>query len=191
MIIMGWSDTFLIGIFMTPEDVGYYNIIFKISSIATIFLSVVNGVITPKLSVLYKQDKKKLEQLVQKSNKLVFFLTSSVLIIIIFFSETILGFFGSETAFLKLPLLVLIIGYFINAYCGTIGYLLQMTNHAKVFQNIILIATITNVFLNIILIPRFGLLGSAIAGTISMSFWNIVGTYIVNKRIGINTLFFK
>lgn len=191
MVLMGWSDTFLIGIFMTPEDVGYYNIIFKISSSATIFLSVINTVITPKLSVLYKKDKRDLERFVQKSNKLIFLLTSSVLVIVVFFSETILSFFGSETIFLKVPLLVLIIGYFVNAYCGTVGYLLQMTDHARTFQNIIFIATLSNVLLNILLIPRFGLLGAAIAGTISMSFWNIAGTYIVNKRIGLNTIFFK
>ena len=190
MMILGWSDTFLIGIFMTPEDVGYYNIIFKISSIATIFLTVVNAVITPKLSVLYHQDKKKLGRFVRKSNKYIFLLTSAVLVIIIFFSETILSMFGSDTAFLKIPLLVLIVGYFINAYCGTIGFLLQMTGYAHIFQNIVLIATITNISLNLILIPKFGLLGAAIAGTISMSFWNIVGTYIVNRKLKINTIFF-
>ena len=190
MMILGWSDTFLIGIFMTPEDVGYYNIIFKISSIATIFLSVVNAVVTPKLSYLYHQDKKKLERFVQNSNKYIFLFTSAVLLIIIFFSEIILSMFGPDTAFLKIPLLVLIIGYFINAYCGTIGFLLQMTGYAHIFQNIVLIATITNISLNLILIPKFGLLGAAIAGTISMSFWNIVGTYIVNKKLKIKTIFF-
>lgn len=191
MVIMGWSDTFLIGVFMTPEDVGYYNIIFKISSVATIFLSVVNAVVTPKLSLLYHQDKLKLERFVKKSNRNIFLFTSIVLILIIFLSEDILNLFSSEVLFLKKPLLVLIAGYFINAYCGTIGYLLQMTGYAKIFQKIVAWATILNIGLNILLIPKYGLLGAALSGTISMSLWNLIGLYVVNKKIQINTIFYK
>lgn len=192
MMIMNWSDTFLIGSFMTPTDVGYYNIIFRISSIATIFLSVINTVIVPKLSLLYKEDKRKLEAFVRKSNRYIFILTSIILIIIVLFAENILRLFGNaDISLLKLPLIIMIVGYFINAYCGTIGYLLQMTGYARVFQNIILVATVMNILINIFLIPRYGIMGAAIASTVSMAFWNIVGTFIVNRKLKINTIFFK
>ena len=64
-------------------------------------------------------------------------------------------------------LIILSVGQFFNAYCGSIGYLLNMTGKEKIFKNAILIGAILNIILNFVLIPYWGIIGAAVASAVS------------------------
>ena len=67
----------------------------------------------------------------------------------------------------------------INAFCGSVGVYLNMTNKQTTFQWIIASAVVVNVFLNWMLIPRYGMQGAAIATSASMIMWNVTAVLYV------------
>jgi O-antigen/teichoic acid export membrane protein len=57
-----------------------------------------------------------------------------------------------------------------------------MTGHQKTFQNILLVALIINITLNILLVNIYGVNGVAFATAFSLAFWNITA-YIYSKKV--------
>ena len=72
--------------------------------------------------------------------------------------------------------------------CGTPDVMLQMTGYEKLYKNIMVVAVFINISLNLILIPKFGSVGAAIASLIGLSFWNIASVVYVKKMVGIHIL---
>jgi O-antigen/teichoic acid export membrane protein len=61
---------------------------------------------------------------------------------------------------------------------------MNMTGKEKILRNIIFFSAVINVTLSLVLIPRFGLEGAAIAGMTSLCFWNIYTLIYIKSRFG-------
>ena len=84
-------------------------------------------------------------------------------------------------------LLILLIGQAVNAMSGSVGVIMQMTGKEKQFQNILFFALLINISLNLFLIPVHGILGAAIASTISIIFWNITSVLYIYRKLHVLT----
>jgi O-antigen/teichoic acid export membrane protein len=189
-MIMGWTDTLMLGFFCSEEEVGIYSIALKISLLTSITLYAVNTIAAPKFAELYgKKDSDGLRQVAQNSSKIIFWSSFPLLIFFILFPKLILSFFGNDFRAGSNALIILSFGQFINAVSGSVGYILQMTGKEKIFQYIILIAALINITFNFFLIPRFGINGAAFASMISMIFWNLSSVVYIKLFLGINTLY--
>jgi O-antigen/teichoic acid export membrane protein len=60
----------------------------------------------------------------------------------------------------------------LNAATGTAGYLLVMTHYERPAAVMFGLAAVLNVLLNLLLIPRFGMTGAAIASAIALVLLN-------------------
>ncbi len=189
-IIMLWADTIMLGIFRSEEEVGVYNVAVKIATIMSITLFAINSIAAPKFSELFfKSDMKGLEKIVHLSTKLIFWSSFPILLVIFLFPSFILGIFGEKFTLGVYALLILTAGQFVNAISGSVGYFLQMTGKQNVFQNILLGATVLNITLNYILIPKYGINGAALASMISMCFWNISSGLYIRAHFKILTFY--
>jgi len=189
-LLMGWSDILMLSYYKTASDVGIYNSSLKLAALSGITLIAVNAIAAPKFVEFYsKNDMNGLKNVVQKSTKMIFFMSAPVLIILIIFSKQILSFFGDEFIVGYIALIYLCASRFINAISGSVGYIMQMTDQQKTYQNIIVIAFIINLGLNFILIPKFGFNGAAIASSIAMVFWNISLVIIIKRKLGFWTVY--
>ena len=63
-------------------------------------------------------------------------------------------------------------------------YLLNMTGKEKIARNIIIVASVLNIILNLTLIPIYGLLGAAYATSISTVVWNALAVAQIKKEYG-------
>ena len=70
---------------------------------------------------------------------------------------------------------------------GSVAIILNMTGKEKVFRNIIFVALVINILLNLLLIPKFCIEGAAIASASSLIFWNLYSVYYVYKEFGVMT----
>ncbi|RMA93317.1 flippase [Hydrogenothermus marinus] len=174
-LIMGWTDTIMLGMFRTEEEVGIYNVALRLATVTSITLMAINTIAAPKFAEFWgKKDIEGLSKVAQQSTKIVFWTSFPILIIFLIFPKQILDIFGEEFKAGALALIVLTIGQFVNAVAGSVGYILDMTGNQKFVQNIIFIGALLNIILNYLLIPIFGILGAAIASAISMIFWNFM-----------------
>ena len=195
--IMQWTDTIMLGIFRTEKEVGIYNVALKLAALTSITLFAINTIAAPKFAEFWgKGDIKGLKRVAQQSTKLIFWTSLPMLLSLWLFPSYILSIFGSEFKIGVTALIMLTLGQFINAISGSVGYILQMTGKQKVFQNIILTASIINIILNASLIPRFGMNGAAFASLISLAVINVIPFFLVKYYYGfytftLNSVLFK
>jgi len=110
-----------------------------------------------------------------------------VLTIFLVWPKLILKLFGPEFIFADKALTVLALGQFVNVATGSVGYLLMMSGHEKLMRNNIIFAAVLNVAFNIILIPRFGIVGAASSTAAALSVMNIVSMGLVYWKTGLLT----
>ena len=191
LLLLQWIDILILGYFETSSQIGIYNVAVKISMFASIILFSINSIVAPKISEFFNQENFiELKKIIKSSSKLMFFLTMPVLILMLVFSEFILKFFGEQFVSGVLCLNILIAGQLINVLCGSVGYILNMTEHQNVFKWIIILSVIVNIVLNIILIPLHGIFGAAISSMISLILWNILSSIYIYKKFNISTIWF-
>jgi O-antigen/teichoic acid export membrane protein len=189
-LVVTYTDIFMIGYLNDETGVGIYDIAIKFSSIPLIFLSAINAYVMPKFAELFgNEDMSGLRKVIQESSTLIFWTSVPILVVSLILSALMMEFYGDEYSIGIPALRLLLLSQFVSAICGAVGHILQMTNNQVIFQNIFLVATLINVVLNFILIPKYGITGAATASLISTATWNIASVIVVKKRIGVLTLY--
>ena len=191
--VIQWIDTIILGYYDTTSNIGIYNIALKMSMASSIVLFSINSIAAPKYSQLFFDNKiDEFKSIDKFSSKLIFWLSIPLILIIALNADFFLSIFGEEFKGGRNALYILLIGQGFNVLCGSVGYILMMTDKQKVLRNIIFCSAILNIILNIALIPTYGMLGAAFASTISMILWNLSAViYIYNKYDFITINIFK
>lgn len=199
--VMAWTDKLMLGAIDTPdvlnatftnaEEVGFYHAAFKLSMFATFTLMAINSIAAPKFAEMFgKNDMENLKKIVHQSTKMIFWTTLPLVVIFFTFPKFFLGIFGAEFAEKGVYVfLFLSCGRLISSLSGSVGNILQMTGNQNIYSIILLIGAIINVVLNLILIPRYGINGAAIASMTSLIIWNLSMVLVVKKRFGFYTFY--
>ena len=183
LFMMGNVDNFMISYYLDEAQVGIYSACMKLSIIITFILASVNGFVAPKISKAHSNcDTEQVKQIYRGSVKLVVLTSLPIFILLYSFPEFFLGLFGQEFTKATVTLLIINAAFLINALCGPVAYLLNMTDHQLIFMKILMVGLVINLILNLLLIPAYHINGAAIATFCSMSFWNIGGLIILKKK---------
>lgn len=189
-LIMDWSDTLMLGIFTTNQEVGIYNTALKVAMLTNLPLLAVNSIAAPKFSALYHNGMiKEFKEYVQLATNLNCYTTLPMILVLALFPGFVLGFFGEEFLEGRTTLWLLLGGQLVNTFSGSVGYILQMTNRQHIFQRLMLLATLLNVALNYWLIPIWGIDGAATASMISMGSWNLAAAAFIYYKMDVVTVF--
>jgi O-antigen/teichoic acid export membrane protein len=190
-LLLTQTDIILLGYFKNTDLAGIYSSVSRISQLVLFGLTAVNIITAPLISELYNKNKlKKLQEMVSLSAVLTLILTFPVILILAIITPSILNIFGAEFITGTMALRIILIGQFINAFSGSISFLMTMTNYHKESLFILSFATIINLILNIILIPKFGLEGAAITTAITTTFWNLTMYFYIKKKLKIDSTIF-
>lgn len=183
-------DILMLGFFDTSKNVGIYRIITQIASINAIFVIAFGTVIGPKISKLYSEKKvKEFKNIIKTSSKLIFFITLPILISILLFSTKILLFFGTDYLKGLYALILLSISQFFFAITGLVDIILNMTGHQKFFGKITTVTAVLNLVFNMLLIPKYGMLGAAIATGFSIVLTNIFAIVYIYKKLKVLSVY--
>ena len=185
--IMTYTDTLSLGILSTEEQLGGYEISWRVATILTYVLLAFSTVLAPKFAGLYNSGKlKEIEIIAQRSSLVITLLVLPIALVFIFLSDPLIPyFFGADYEVSIAPLQILTIAQFINVFTGPVGYILMMCGYEIQLRNIIAVSSLLNIVLNIALIPHWGGVGAAIATGISLIILNITSLIVVNKKMGI------
>jgi O-antigen/teichoic acid export membrane protein len=183
-------DIIMLGFFEPAEQLGVYRAVVQTSTLVGLGLMAVNPVVAPQFSRLYAQgDQRRLQRVVIRSARLIAALTIPVAVVMIFFGDKVLSLvFGPAFSTGYVPLVLLTTGELGNALFGSVATLLNMSGHESRTARGVAIAAGTNVVLNLLLIPSFGLVGAATATAISTILWNSILWWDVRRHVGINSL---
>ncbi len=184
-LLIAQMAIFVLGIFCNPEQVGYYSAAVKLATVTLFVLQSINSMAAPKYSELFHAGKiVELLQYARRSSRLIFWFTIPIIIVLISWGSYLLSLFGQEFSTAYWPLVLLVVGQFINSISGSNGYFMNMTGNQVVFRNIILMAAIINILCCFALVPKLQLYGAAIANLISLAFWNIAALLYIKKKYG-------
>lgn len=161
-------DTLMLGFMKNEETVGWYNAAYKIVLFFVAFAGAIGASILPVMSNYYQTSKEKLKILIEYSSKLMIFLGLPIAICgLVAAKDIILFIYGSgyENSILALKILIWqVFTVFVNV---PFAYCLLACEGRKYYMYSVVLGAIINIVLNLILIPRYSLIGAAIATIIS------------------------
>jgi O-antigen/teichoic acid export membrane protein len=187
--VIGQTGVIMLGMFRSESEVGYYAIAVKVATLTSFILSAVNSMAGPKFSELFQSDKMDdLFHVAKKSAKLIFWTTTPILLGFVILGKPILHItFGQEFTVAYPALVLLVLGQFVHSISGATGLFMNMTGNQNVFRNIVLIAAATNIGINMLLIPKYGIYGAAAAAMLSLMGWNIATLCYIKVKFGKTT----
>lgn len=189
-IVYTTSDLWIIRYFLLDIDVALYAAATKLVALLILPLTIINYVIPSVIASSFKRGDLEILELVSRGSAFIVSLAAALIFIFFtFFDEKILEIiFGDGYQNASIYLNILVFGYFMSAFCGSPGVVLQMTGSHKILTVITLIIAIINVCLNIIFVQKFGAMGVAIVTSLSLFINNIIITILVYRRIQILTI---
>ena len=183
----------ILGVFVDSAQVGIFRVADQMSLLIALGLQAMNVVVAPQFARLYAiGDKDRLQKLTTTSARVVLTLTLLVTVVFLLFGKPLLNLvFGAEFVPAYTPLSILAIGQLVSSITGSVGVLLNMTGHERDTARGLTIAAISNVILNLILIPKFSVNGAALAISITWTIWNVLLWLAVRRRLNINSTAFN
>lgn len=186
------SDIVLLGVFVSPAEVGIYFAATRIVNLVTFIYFAVAALAVPKFSELHARGARaELQTFVHHIIQWIFWPTLAAAFVILVLGKFALGLFGADFESGSALLAILVIGFLARASTGPIEYLLNMTGNQNATAVAYAMAAILNITLNLILVPRFGLEGAAAATAISLVAASIWLFMAVRRRLGISAFVFS
>jgi O-antigen/teichoic acid export membrane protein len=188
MIVWQKSEVFFLGIFRSASEVGFYVLAYGLSTyiVATI-PGMFSSVLMPAMSELYGADKKEsLSRLFVDSTRYLMMIAIPLCVIGIVLAEPIIEIiYGSAYLPAVNALRILLVSTTIAAVSSGASAAIYGIERADLIFKFGLVLAITNVVLNITLIPKFGLIGAAIGNTSTILFAMILSVYVVMRTLHI------
>jgi len=188
-LVMSWSASFLVGVWRPASDVALYNVAHRTAFLTTLMLTSVNSIAAPKFAELYHtRNLEALGATARDSARMMVVLALPVLLAFVVFPGFVMGLFGPEFEVGASVLVILALGQFVNVSTGSVGFVLIMTGRERMARNNAAVAASVNIVLQVLLIPRLGAVGAAIATAVSVALLNLTAAYLVHRSLGIWTL---
>jgi len=166
-----WVDIAIIGYFLTQSHVGAYEIAWKITVLSLLISKSIGTSIFPQISKWSNnQDNKRIQSLFRAAILPPLLLSIPLFVGSVILAEDILIIvYSPEFAIAAIPLIILSAEKVFQGVHTIVGRTLLAIDQPHLAARATILSLIVNVFLNIILIYWFGLLGAAIAtGTASL-----------------------
>ena len=191
-MINGRTDILALGIFHADSDVGIYRVAAQLATSIIFGLQIVNPIQGPYLAHIYATgNMEEFQRVVTRTSRIIFAITIPVVCAVVLFGRPIIELaFGGQYQQAYVPLVILAAGQLVNAAMGSVGSVLIMTGHERDTAVSVFAGTAVNIALNLLLTPRFGMIGAAIATSASLITWNLLMWRKVRVRLGIETSVF-
>lgn len=179
----------LLGILAGSEAVGLYSVADRGAAFVLLPMVVATIVLRPAIASLYAAGNRgRLQLVLTKSARLIVLASLPVAICFIAFGDWfLLLFFGQSFTGAQTALSILSIGQLGNAATGPVTVLLLMTGHERAVASTVALGTLANLGLDLVLIPRWGVEGAAVARAVSLMGWNVAQVILARRRLHIDS----
>ena len=159
-----YTDRLMLAILRTPKDVGAYQAAALLAVQLNFILFAMTAAFSPIISDLYEDDRfEDLSRLYADTVRWIVLITLPAAIVLIVFAPQIISIWGAEYRDGATPLRILAAAQFVVAGVGSVGQMLQMSDHQDYVFGVNMSMALLNVALNWILIQRYGVIGAALA----------------------------
>lgn len=189
----GHLNILLLGALSSAENVGIFNVSFKVSMLMLLILTAIDTINAAKISELFYAENKKaeFESIISKTAGLTTILGLPIFITLILFPSYILGIFGEEFRAGATALVILAVAQMVNLGVGSTAYILAMTGFERIQAISVGMVLLLNIALGLLLIPPYGVVGAALAAGTALIARNVVFLVLIRRHLGVWSLPFK
>jgi O-antigen/teichoic acid export membrane protein len=182
-----YADRIMLGIFSTSEAVGLYQAAAKWATQLRFVLYSITATFSPVISGLYHDGKHdELAALYANTVRWIFVLTLPAALAIILFAPQFMSIYGAEFTEGGNVLRILGAGYLVVAGVGSVGQMLQMSDHQDFVLGVNGAMVVLNLLLNWVLIQWYGVIGAAVATGLTQALSNIIEIGALQYFLGIH-----
>ena len=167
--LIGRTDTLFLASYVASDQVGIYNAVLPLAQFVLVTPQSFAMIFMPLISGVFAQgDRQGLRHIYLITSKWLLMFTLPIYLPIVIFAKPLLVlFFGPDTAPGTLALQLLATGFFVNAIVGPASMTLSADAKTKLLLLNTTIAFMINIFLNILLVPKLSIIGSAWASSLA------------------------
>jgi O-antigen/teichoic acid export membrane protein len=193
--VRGTVETLVLGFFGLTAGVGIYSIAQRLSALGSMVYLAIGNISTPVFADLNTRgDKAQLRAFYKTTSKWIFTFNLPLFLTFAIFAVPILSIFGAEFTEGALGLMILALGSLFYTGTGLGANVLDMTDHTRLNSINSAMMVIITIIMDLFLIPRFGILGAAIAAAFSTVIVNIVcmiEVFVIHKMLPFERGFLK
>ncbi|MBN1464392.1 flippase [candidate division KSB1 bacterium] len=175
----GRIDVFFLTIYESESNVGVYNAILPLAQFVPVVMQSFTSILMPIFSGIFANYEKNALYTMQRAGSkwIIAFTVPIFLLLIVFSDDILLLLLGQDTVIGATPLCIASVGYFINAAFGVFNIILNAAGKTKLTLLDTSVYVAANILLDVLLIPRYGLVGAAVAGALSMLIMNMLAVW--------------
>ncbi len=176
----------LVGFLLGAEEVALFAIVTRLADIVFFVNYSANQVFAPMIAPLYRNsDTLRLQSLIFFAARISFLGAVGIGIVVLFFSDFILGLFGSAYTgpYATLLLVVLMLGRIGNSLTGVGSYILAMTRYEDDLFAIRLLSVGSSLLFIVLTVPQIGLLGAALGKAVAVLVSDIAIYFRIRQKL--------
>jgi O-antigen/teichoic acid export membrane protein len=176
-VVVNRFDRLFIGYYLSTAEVGVYQAAAQFSIVFALVLDGFNSIFSPMIvDLYYKGHYAELQDIFRISTKWAIYVNLPFFLVIFLapasFMEAV---FGPAYLAGAIPLVILTAGQAVNISVGGVGMMLVMTGRQKAWFVTSGSMMLLSIVLNVTLIPRWGIVGAAVATAVTISLLFILG----------------
>jgi O-antigen/teichoic acid export membrane protein len=181
-MVLTSADTIMLGLMHSEDSAGRYRVAVQLAMLVSFPMTAINMAVAPELARLHAcGERARLRAAAARASRASLLAGLAVAAVLGLVGSPLLGVFGTGFEAAYPALVVLALGYVVNAFSGSAGYLLIMTGRETTAAWIFTIAALANVGGNYLLIPAIGIMGAATA-TASTIALVAIGLWLSSRR---------
>jgi O-antigen/teichoic acid export membrane protein len=184
-MIYHWIGTVMLSTMKGDVVVGWYSAAYRIVFVLLLMPVAFDMAVFPVMSRLYVSSHDSLKLMCEKGFKYMTFISIPIGIGgTLLADRIILLVFGSEYSNSVIALKILIWSAVLIFMGVPFSTVLNSTNRQLVLAKVVGVSVILNVFLNLVLIPKYGLFGASISSVVSIFLLSVLVIGVVGYRLG-------
>jgi O-antigen/teichoic acid export membrane protein len=171
----GRTEILVLGMFLAAGMAGIYNAAGRLATLGLVALTAFNAIFAPVISDLHhRREWERLGTLYKLVTRWTLIVAMPILILQVAFAPALMALFGPDFIVGATALRLLSLGQLVNLATGAVGVMLIMTGRSllTLFNSVLMVGGA--LVLDVLLVPRFGLDGAALAGALAIAAINLL-----------------
>ncbi len=182
-----YIDLTVLNFYVTPDQVAIYFAAAKTVGLTSFIHFAVGAAVGKKFASYHQAGKhERMKEFVQQTTHWTFWPALGAAIFIVSIGYPLLWLFGPAFTAGYPIMFILAIGILIHALSGQAEYLLNMLGHQYWVASVYLGTLFANLIFNMALVPYWGLMGAAIATSITLALQGLILSTIVKRLTGLD-----
>lgn len=172
--IVSETDVLALGLFREPAEVGIYNVARRLAEVTQFPHAAMVALVLPRLAEAYGQrDTARFQACVDTMNLAALLPGCVAVVLLVAFRVPALSLFGAEFTAGQAVIVIMCVTRVVDMVLGPASEILMMSGRHVLASRINIAFSIFNIVLNLLLVPKYGMIGAAVTTLTTVTLWKL------------------